>query len=185
MEEWRDIAEKDGYQVSNEGRVRSYINNRHGITDTPHPLKPQMNRYGRPTVCLGRSRRRLISRLVAEAFIPNPDNLPLVRHMDDNPLNNRVDNLRWGTQKDNMQDCVKHGRLVGNTAPAIESKKCPVIAISKTTGERKYYGSMSDAARELGLWTQHISSVLKGRISQTGGYKFEYLDKEAYRNGTY
>lgn len=178
MIEWRNVDEKEGYQVSSEGDVISYINNRHGVGDKSHPLKQQLNKHGRPTVCLGRGNRRLVSRLVEKAFIPNPDNLPMVRHMDDNPLNNRVENLKWGTQKDNMQDCVEHGRLVGNIRPAIESNKKPVIAISKTTGERTRFDSQAEAARALNLWPQHVSNALKGRISQTGGYYFEYVDGE-------
>ena len=169
MEVWRNIDEKEGYQVSNTGNVRSYVNNRHGLCEEPHMLKQQPNKHGYPTVCLGRNNRRLVSRLVAQAFIPNPDNLPLVRHMDDNPKNNHVDNLQWGTQKNNMEDCVNHGRLVGNIYPAIESKKRPVIAISIDRQECIHFNSQADAARELGLWPQHISNVLKGRISQTGG----------------
>lgn len=174
MENWRDIANFEGYQASDYGRIRSFTNNRHGICDNWHLLKPQPNHKGYYTVCLGRGNRRLVHRLVAEAFIPNPDNLPLVRHMDDNPKNNRADNLQWGAQKDNMQDCVQHGRLVRDTRAAIESKKKKVIAISKEDGRRIAFDSLSDAARELDLWTQHISSVLKGRIFQTGGWKFIY-----------
>ena len=51
-----------------------------------------------------------IHRLVAEYYIPNPDNLPQVCHKDDNPANNQVSNLFWGTQKMNMEDKIKKGR---------------------------------------------------------------------------
>ena len=176
METWKDIDDKEGYQVSDRGNVRSYVNNRHGLSDIPHMLHPHINSCGYPTVCLGRNCRRLVSRLVAQAFIPNPYNLPLVRHMDDNPQNNHVNNLKWGTQKDNMEDCVKHGRLVGNIWPAIESTKRSVIAISIDGGERMRFNSQADAARTLDLWPQHVSNVLKGRISQTGGWKFIYAE---------
>ena len=50
-------------------------------------------------------------RLVAEAYIPNPDNLPCVCHKDNNPQNNRVSNLYWGTQKDNIEQCIKDGNF--------------------------------------------------------------------------
>lgn len=176
MVEWKDIACKKGYQVSNQGDIRSRTNNRHGLCNTWHPVKQYTNKNGYLMVHLGRDTVKLVSRLVAEAFIPNPDNLPMVRHMDDNPLNNNVENLQWGTQVDNMQDCVRHGRLVGNIWPAIESNKNRVVAISKTTGERIEFDSQADAARELDLWPQHVSNVLKGRISQTGGWTFVYAD---------
>lgn len=50
-------------------------------------------------------------RLVAETYIPNPDNLPLVRHLDDNPLNNSIDNLAWGTKSDNTFDGIRNGKI--------------------------------------------------------------------------
>ena len=176
MSEWRDVNYKDGYQVSDNGEVRSCVNNRHGLCDKWHILKQTQNKHGYLTVCLGRGNRKLVSRLVAEAFMPNPDNLPIVRHMDDNPKNNTVGNLKWGTQVDNMQDCVSHGRLAGNTKKAIESRKKKVIAISLDGKERLLFDSQSEAARALNVWPQHISNVLKGRISQTGGWKFVYSD---------
>ena len=52
----------------------------------------------------------LVHRLVAENFIPNPNNYPCVLHIDDDPTNNHVSNLKWGTQKDNLQDMSKKGR---------------------------------------------------------------------------
>lgn len=179
MEEWRDIENHPGYQVSDTGKVRSFINNRHGVGKNSHELKPVYNKHGYPTVVLGRGNRYLISRLVATAHIPNPNNLPIVRHLDDNPKNNNVDNLAWGTQTDNMRDCVKHGRLVGDTRAAIESRKTPVIATPKNGGESVEYPSIKDAADDLDVWPQHIVSVLRGRISQTGGYKFKYPNEES------
>ena len=52
-----------------------------------------------------------VHRLVAMTYIPNPENKPCVCHKDNNPLNNRVSNLYWGTQKENIQQCIKDGRL--------------------------------------------------------------------------
>ena len=53
---------------------------------------------------------RYLHRMAAEAFIPNPDNLPLVRHLDDDKLNNLVDNLAWGTDSDNHWDAIRNGK---------------------------------------------------------------------------
>ena len=175
---WKNINEFEGYQVSDDGIVRSYINNRHGIGKTSHILKPTLNKHGYETVCLGRGNRRLIHRLVAKAFIPNPSNLPVVRHLGDNPRNNTCKNLAWGMQADNMQDCVKHGRLVGDTSYAIESKRVPIVAIPLNGDPPITFRSMNEAARKLNLWTQHISSVARGRLRQTGGYRFKYIDKD-------
>ena len=166
-EVWKDVVGHDGYQVSNLGNVRSYVKNKDG-----RDLKFIKNRQGYDTVCLRRGNRRLVHRLVADAFIPNPDNLPLVRHMDDDPSNNRVDNLAWGTQTDNMQDCVRHGRLVGDTIAAIEANKKSVIATNLKTGEERLYHSMREAADDLDVWIQHVSKAAKGELRQTGGWSF-------------
>lgn len=177
MSEWRDIDGHPGYQVSNDGKVRSRINNRHGLCDAYHELKPCVTKRGYKSVQLGRANRQSVHRLVASAFLPNPEQYPMVRHLDDNPGNNHVDNLAWGTQTDNMRDCVKHGRLVGDTRAAIESTKRPVIARSVKTDERIKFSSIQDAARHLDVWPQHICNVLQGKISQTGGWTF--VDGEA------
>ena len=178
MEIWKDIDGYHGYQISNFGRVRSFVNNRHGLCEEWHMLKPVKGMDGRHTVCLGRGNRYLVSRLVATAFIPNPGNLPIVRHMDDNPSNNHVSNLAWGTQTDNMQDCVRHGRLVGNTIPAIEAKKKRVAAMAVDGSKTIIFSSMNEAARALDLWPQHVSSVASGKLRQTGGWIFKCCDEE-------
>lgn len=180
MEKWKDIDGFPGYQVSNTGKVRSYINNRHGVGTESHEIKPSITKNGRASVQLGRGNRKSVHRLVADAYIPNPNNYPIVRHLDDNPRNNHEDNLAWGTQKDNMQDCVRHGRLVGDTRAAIESKKKRVIAYSKDGKTSMEFNSIQEAARVLNVWPQHICSVLQGKISQTGGWIFDYV-KEGER----
>lgn len=178
MEEWREIKDFPGYQISNTGKVRSRVNNRHGLGTEYHELSPYTSQLGYKSIQMGRGNRRSIHQLVASAFIPNPCNLPLVRHLDDNPRNNNVDNLAWGTQTDNMQDCVKHGRLVGDTRAAIESRKKKVIARSLDGKKELIFDSVSGAARVLDLWPEHVSSVARGKLRQTGGWKFEFIDKE-------
>ena len=60
----------------------------------------------------GNRKNKSIHRLVAETFIPNPDNLPVVMHLDNDPLNNHVSNLKWGTQSDNMRQAFDENRKV-------------------------------------------------------------------------
>lgn len=177
-EQWKDIENFEGYKISDSGRVKSYVNNRHGIGSKSHILKPTVNKLGYESVCLGRGNRRLIHRLVAAAYIPNPNNLPLVRHLDDNPRNNNVSNLAWGTQLDNMHDCVSHGRLVGDTTAAVEANKQKVIATSIDGKQEFLFSSASEAARTLNVWKQHITHVIYGRIRQTGGWTFRYANEK-------
>lgn len=181
MEEWRDIEGHPGYQVSNTGKVRSFHNNRHGLTDKPRILKTDFNSNGYERVCLGSNFRGFIHKLVATAFIPNPDNYSVVRHKDDNRRNNVAENLMWGTQADNIQDCIAHGRFHSNIEiakkAALEKQRRKVIATSVDSGESRLFSSLTEAATSLGLNTGNISNVLKGRQRKTGRYEFRYPEK--------
>ena len=93
---WKNIFDFIGYQVSNFGRIRSL--------KTYKILKQYNHRNGYMFVSLshhGKHFNLYIHRLVAEAFIPNPDNLPEVNHKDENPSNNNVNNLEWCNRKYN------------------------------------------------------------------------------------
>ncbi len=94
---WKDIIDYEGlYQVSNLGRVYS--------TRAGKVLKGcKANHFGHRFIPLPKA-KKYVHRLVAEAFVPNPSNLPCVLHRDDNPLNNSSDNLWWGTKADNNKD---------------------------------------------------------------------------------
>ena len=106
---WKDIQGLEGYyQISNFGRVRSlrFRNNQvDKQRDVPKILKPSNNGHYEFFVfrSRGNQRKRMyVHRMVAEYFIPNPNNYPVVDHIDNNRLNNRADNLQWCTQKHNV-----------------------------------------------------------------------------------
>jgi hypothetical protein len=125
MEIWKDIVGYEGlYQVSNMGRVKSLARyKRNGTKKNGEPMMYllneeikvlQIDKAGYQNVYLWKDNKMKfvkVHRLVAQAFIPNPNNYPLVMHMDNNPTNNLPSNLQWGTQKHNMQHASQCGRI--------------------------------------------------------------------------
>ena len=158
QEEWRDIPDYNGYIVSNLGRVMS-LKNRTGITR--RILQSFKNHKGYCKVELwknGKGERRMVHRLVASAFIPNPDNKPQIDHIDGNKENNCVNNLRWATSKENINN------------PNTQKGK-PIICVE--TGI--IYQSARDAWRYTGISYRHISDVLCGRRKKTGGFHWSFV----------
>ena len=110
-----NIKDFPGYHISREGLLYSRYNNVGKLTDTykQNKVYHRSNGYGQVVLKirkLGRLRRAYIHRLVAEAYIPNPLELPCVCHKDNDRTNNHVENLYWGTHKENSQQMVKDGR---------------------------------------------------------------------------
>ena len=167
MEElWKDIKGYEGlYQVSNLGRVKSLYRN--------IILKGFIDQDGYRLVTIYRNNtksNKRIHRLVAQAFIPNPENKSHVNHIDEDKTNNRVDNLEWMTAKENI-NYGTHNERVSKTMGI------PVIAINCITGESKEFHGISECARQLGLCQQSISKVLAGQCRQTGGFTFKYKEE--------
>lgn len=125
MEEWRDIAGYEGsYQVSSLGRVRSldrkcWLGNRWGNMKGRVLAQPLSGKYKYRTVALGAGNTAYVHRLVLEAFVgPCPEGMEACHFPDRDPSNNRLENLRWGTHRENMDDMRKHGSLEGKMARA-------------------------------------------------------------------
>lgn len=131
------------YTIYDDGRIYSKI--------TKKFLTPHYNKKGYLTVELG-GKEYKVHRLLAIAFIPNPNNYKVVHHKDENKLNNSLDNLEWTTHKLNVQF----------------SLGCKVKCVE--TG--KIYLSQHDCAIDMGLKQSHINSVLAGRLKSHGGYHF-------------
>ena len=137
MEIWKDVKGYEGYyEVSNIGNVRSVDrmvkHSKGGLRIYKgKTLVPCLSVDGYRLVHLSKlnvSEMKRVNRLVAEAFIPNPDSLPQVNHLDENKLNNRVDNLEWTTHKENTRYSVAR----------------PVIA-TLPNGNEEYYPSINNA----------------------------------------
>lgn len=175
---WKRDSDIPEYWVSTHGRIWSDISNSF-ISGSP------IGRCGHIDVSLqigGRRVHKYLHRMVAEAFIPNPHNYPIVRHLDDDPLNNCVENLAWGTQVDNMRDAILNERFRYFTdmdrENAMRKRRVPVKAINIRTGRERVFRSQGDAARHLKILQSSISGVLLGKRSNVNGYYFCHPDKK-------
>ena len=186
IEEWRDIPEYKGvYQASNLGRIMSLPRIDCGGRRWQAKILAQHKVKGYYKTGLhhaGTNRMCSVHRLVASAFLPNPNNYPEVNHKDEDPLNNHVENLEWcdrlynyyyGTARVRAA-ATRSIRLKGRI-PHPEQQK-PVAKISITSGEvLMTYPSASEAARQCGLRESKISLVCNCKRHTTGGYKWKYL----------
>lgn len=121
-------------------------------------------------------------RIVATMFIDNPEEYEIVRHLDDDPVHNTVDNLAWGTRKDNYQDSVDNGRAYliqkDDWLKSNEITRHPILAINLATGEELYFKSQTEAGRVLGIPQANIWKVIKGQRPRAGGYIFREISRE-------
>lgn len=174
---WKAIKDYDGlYEVSSYGRIRSLKRKAARI------LKPTPNKNGYLQICLcknGTKKNLKIHRLVADAFIPNPDNKLTVDHIDRNPLNNSVENLRWA---DHSEQAVNRAKKWEH---CIETK-LQVLCVERN---EKFDNSAAAAhwIAEAGLSnskTSNIARQLRNVCKNTYGCKTAYgYHWEFYYNG--
>lgn len=182
VEVWRDIAGFEGlYEVSNHGRVRTVecdtIRYRNGQPITYHKrqqLRKQKMRSGYMLVCLHRDsveKTCLVHRLVSEAFIPNPDNLPEINHKDTCRSNNNVSNLEWCDRVYNLT----YPQSVINRMMAVST---PIEQLT-LQGEHIAYFSSTHAVHRITNGRMHyrnIKRVLFGQNQTAYGYRWRFVD---------
>ncbi len=192
---WKDIAGYEGlYKISNYGEVYSVRLQR--------LLKEWSSNEGYRKVDLNKNGERthfLVHRLVGESFVPNPDKLPCINHKDENPKNNRYDNLEWCTYKYNCnygghnkriseskKGCIPWNKGLTKTDKRVASYirygkenhnygRVPSWSKSVRCIElNKTFVSVSEAARKMNIRNQYIRNACNGKQKKCRGYRWEW-----------
>lgn len=163
------IENYENYEIRPNGEV---IN-----TKTGRVLKPAKNNKGYLMVGLfknGKQKYFLIHRLVAQAFIPNPENLPEVNHKDENPSNCRVENLEWCTHEYNLNYGTHNERISKANINGKKSK--PILQLRKDGSLVRVWPSGMEIQRQLHFYQTYISACCRGKYNHAYGYKWCYAN---------
>lgn len=158
---WKDVKGYEGlYQVSDTGKVRSFVKN-----NEPHVLSDCVGSNGYPTIVLCKDRKKAshtVHRLVATAFLPNPYEYPCINHKDENKTNNNVSNLEWCS--------YTYNGLYGLRGVILANKKKPVAEYTSDGKLIKIHESRCSAAREIGGSAGCITRAIKGERKTYKGH---------------
>ena len=167
---WKTVSANPKNEVSDSGEVRN--------RETGYVLKPWRHK-GYPAVdirCNGKKKKAFVHRLVAEAFIPNPDNLPCVNHKDENKANNNADNLEWCT--------VQYNNAYGSRQTMCDFKRGKAVVAYKDGKPQELYWSIAEAARAVGCNPKSIRQALFGEkwVKTIKGYEWRFFYGNAKTN---
>jgi hypothetical protein len=189
-EVWKPIDGFEGaYEVSNFGRVKSIKRLRRtkggGVTFvSERMLKPAIDHFGYCKVVLTKNGKRhyyKVHRLVAIAFIPNPENKPEVNHKDGDKTNNCITNLEWNTPTENK----RHAFAMGLNGGDHMTHRKSVNQYDKNKHLIDTFPSIADAARQTGACHSSIWMCCNHKYKTAGGYIWEYAKEMGDNNGIY
>lgn len=179
IEIWKDIAGTNGYyQISNIGNVRSCYKKRHWVL-----LKKTTNTQGyyRFAISYPSKKRLFVHREVAKAFIPNPNKLPVVNHLDCNPLNCNADNLEWTTLKGNYSHSKKLGhydrtsKWIKNLTDTQRKINGKPICGTSLDGKKHIYLDSLNQCKMYGFQPSCVSNCCTGKRKYTAGYTWKFV----------
>lgn len=172
----KPILNFENYSITLDGRVISNI--------TKKCKKPTDNQTGNGYLYVdlykdGKRHRKYVHRLVAEAYIPNPLNLPFVNHIDGNPKNNNYKNLEWCTPKQNVEHAAKILKVVNQYQTANNKRKKQICGFNIITKEKtRIFNSIREASKTMNIPSSNIVANLKGRQSHTKNIIWCYVESE-------
>ena len=162
---WKFIEGSDNAYVSDNGDVK-----RNGKI-----VKPKTDTEGYLRCSVGHGKRDRIHRIVAKAFIPNPENKPIVNHINGIKNDNRVENLEWATSQENSAHASETGLL---SSKGDKGKKTPLLGINDNERLVNFFESQKDASILLGIDDSEVNKMLKGKRMTCHDWRFYKIGDE-------